>query len=57
MNLASEIRAHRFPVFCDVLETGPEIHWRRDYRTGIETGLRYFRLILTSIPAAPVITR
>ena len=45
VNLAAEIRAHRFPVFCDVLETGPEIHWRRDYRAGIETGTRYFRLI------------
>jgi len=28
-----------------VLATGPEIRWRRDYRSGIETGLGYFRLI------------
>ena len=43
--LASEIRGHRFPILGLTIETGPEIHWRRDYTSGVETGLDYFRLI------------
>jgi hypothetical protein len=43
--VASEIRAHRFPILGLTIETGPEIRWRRDYASGIETGLDYFRLI------------
>ena len=43
--LAAEIRAHRFPALGLTLETGPEIHWRRDTLTGIESGLQYFRRI------------
>jgi len=43
--LATEIRAHRFPIFGLTLDTGPEIPWRRDYRSGVETDLRYFRRI------------
>jgi hypothetical protein len=41
--LAEGIRAHRFAIFGHCIETGPEIHWRRDYLGGIETGLPYFR--------------
>jgi hypothetical protein len=43
--LAEEIRKHRFPVFGSTIDTGPEIHWRRDYTRGIETDLAYFRRI------------
>ena len=44
-DLADQIRRHRFPVFCFTVETGPEIHWRRDYTRGIETDLVYFRRV------------
>ena len=43
--LADEILKHRFPVFGEVIETGPEIRWRRDYVHGIESGLPYFRRV------------
>ena len=43
--LADEIVRHRFPVFGAVIDTGPEIRWRRDYIHGIETGTPYFRRI------------
>jgi len=43
--LAGQIRAHRFPIFGMTLDTGPEIPWRRDHRSGVETDLRYFRRI------------
>jgi hypothetical protein len=43
--LASQIRDHRFSILGLTIETGPEIHWRRDYASGVETGLDYFRLI------------
>ncbi len=42
---AEEITAHRFPIFGTVIETGPEIHWRRDYMQGKESGLAYFRRV------------
>jgi hypothetical protein len=45
IELASDIRAHRFPLFGRTIDTGPEIRWRRDYERGIETGLDYFRFI------------
>jgi hypothetical protein len=45
VELADQIRRHSFPVFGGVLETGPEIRWRRDYERNIESGLGYFRLI------------
>jgi hypothetical protein len=43
--LADEILLHRFPIFGGVIDTGPEIHWRRDYVHGVESGLSYFRSI------------
>jgi hypothetical protein len=43
--LAEQIRAYRVPILGLTIETGPEIHWRRDYTSGVETGLDYFRLI------------
>jgi Heparinase II/III-like protein/Heparinase II/III N-terminus len=43
--LADEIVAHRFPIFGGIIETGPDIDWRRDYPNEISTGLRYFRLV------------
>ncbi len=45
ISLASQIREHRFPILGMTVETGPEIHWRRDHASGVETGLDYFRLI------------
>jgi Heparinase II/III-like protein/Heparinase II/III N-terminus len=44
-SLAAEIRAHRFPILARTIDTGPEIHWRRDYLRGIETDPVYFRRI------------
>ena len=43
--LASSILEHRFPLLGHVIETGPEIRWRRDYLRGIETEAAYFRRI------------
>src|SRR5579863_8582519 len=40
---AEEVIQHRFPLLGGVLETGPEIRWRRDYTSGRETGVDYFR--------------
>jgi hypothetical protein len=45
ITLADEIRLHRFPILAFTIDTGPEIRWRRDYLSGIETGLDYFRSI------------
>ncbi len=45
ISLAGDILAHRFPLFGSVLDTGPEIHWRRDYERGVETRPVYFRLL------------
>ncbi|MGH9583647.1 MAG: heparinase II/III family protein, partial [Bryobacteraceae bacterium] len=42
---AGEILEHRFPLFGNVIETGPEIRWRRDYAHGKESGVAYFRRI------------
>ena len=39
------ICSHRFPLPGSAVETGPDIHWRRDYVRGIESGLEYFRRI------------
>ena len=43
--LAEQARAHRFPILGLTIETGPEIRWRRDYASEIETGLDYFRVV------------
>lgn len=43
--LATEIRAHRFPLMGIQVHTGKQIHWRRDYLRGKETGTQYFRRI------------
>lgn len=43
--LAGEIRAHRFPLFGSVLDTGPQIAWNRDYGNGIEYPAVWFRRI------------
>lgn len=43
--LAGQIRQHRFPILGLVADTGPEIPWRRDFVSGVETDLRYFRRI------------
>ena len=45
LDLAESICAHRFPLLGNIVETGPEIRWRRDYIRGIESGTRYFRRI------------
>ncbi len=43
--LAEDICAHRFPILGYVVETGPEIRWRRDSVHKVESGLSYFRRI------------
>jgi hypothetical protein len=43
--IAEEILQQRFPLLGYTLQTGPEIHWRRDYASGLETGTSYFRRI------------
>lgn len=43
--LADQVVAHRFPIFGGVVETGPDIDWRRDYSNNISSGLKYFRLV------------
>lgn len=45
MRLADELLRHRIPIFGDVIDTGPEIDWRRDYVNRVETGTPYFRRI------------
>ncbi len=45
VSYAGEILAHRFPLLGVTIDTGPEIHWRRDYRSGVETEAVYFRRI------------
>ena len=45
VRLADEILRHRFPIFGCVIETGPQIHWRRDYINNVETGTPYFRRV------------
>jgi hypothetical protein len=44
-DLADQIQRHRFPIFASTIDAGPDIHWRRDYLRGIETGPAYFRRI------------
>ncbi len=43
LQLAEELLQHRFPLLGVTLETGPGIRWRRDYASGIESALLYFR--------------
>ena len=45
LRLANEILYGRIPIFGDVLATGEEIHWRRDYANRVETDTPYFRHI------------
>lgn len=44
-DLAERIVAHRLPLLGLEIDTGPEIAWRRDYQSGIETPPVYFRRI------------
>jgi heparinase II/III-like protein len=43
--LSKTIREHCFPILGLTVETGPEIRWRRDYTSGLESGTRYFRRV------------
>lgn len=45
LRLADEVLRHKIPIFGDVLDTGPEIHWRRDYVNQAETSTPYFRRV------------
>ncbi len=45
ISLAEQVLRHRFPLLAVELEAGSEIHWRRDYQHGKESGLSYFRRI------------
>jgi hypothetical protein len=43
--LQEMLMQHRFPLLGIVIDTGPEIDWRRDYLHGISTGTDYFRRV------------
>ena len=43
--LVQEILNHRFPILGLTIDTGRDIAWRRDYLSGRETGLDYFRRV------------
>jgi hypothetical protein len=43
--VAENVLAHRFPVFGQIIETGPEIDWRRDYKNGKTSRATFFRRI------------
>jgi len=45
LQIAEEVLQHRFPLLGITLNTGPDIHWRRDYANGVETRPIYFRRI------------
>jgi hypothetical protein len=45
VRLAEQILRHRFPIFGQVIDTGIDIHWRKDYVHGMESGTQYFRSI------------
>ena len=45
VRLAREIVAHRFPIFGQTIETGPDIDWRRDYRHDKTSGTQFFRRV------------
>jgi hypothetical protein len=38
--LAREVLNHKFPIFGSLIETGPSIDWRRDYKNGKTNGTR-----------------
>jgi hypothetical protein len=43
--IAGMLMQHRFPLLGVVIDTGPQIDWRRDYLHGISTGTEYFRRV------------
>jgi hypothetical protein len=51
LDLAGQIRQHRFPLLGLTLDTGAQIRWRRDYERKVETDTDYFRLIPYLDPA------
>ncbi|MBV9158583.1 MAG: alginate lyase family protein [Acidobacteriaceae bacterium] len=42
---ARDLLAHHIPLLGATIDTGPKIHWRRDYVHAIESGSAYFRSI------------
>jgi hypothetical protein len=45
LRIAEDILQHRFAILGFSIETGPDIRWRRDYVSGVETEALYFRRI------------
>jgi hypothetical protein len=43
VSLAESVLSHRFPLLGYEIETGPNIDWRRDYKSGKSSGVDYFR--------------
>jgi hypothetical protein len=43
--IAEDVLAGKIHIFGEVIETGPHIHWRRDYKHGHESGLQYLRRV------------
>jgi hypothetical protein len=50
--VAEAVMEHRFPALGLEIDVGPDIRWRRDYVSGIETEPRYLRFIPYLDPAA-----
>jgi hypothetical protein len=42
---ANRVKQHRFDLLGITIEAEPAIHWRRDYVSGRETGVAFFRTI------------
>jgi hypothetical protein len=42
---ANRVKEHQFDILGITIETGPDIRWRRDYVSGRETGVAFFRTI------------
>ncbi|MBI3679631.1 MAG: alginate lyase family protein [Acidobacteria bacterium] len=45
IRIAEDVLDHRFQVFGQTFDTGPQIDWRRDYSLGISSPLAYFRRV------------
>ena len=43
--LADQVVSHRIPLLNRLIDTGPQIEWRKDYTSGRVTGTPYFRLV------------
>ena len=45
VTIASNVSNHRFPLFGQIIQTGAEIDWRRDYKHEKSSGAAFFRRV------------